>query len=126
MIFPFTMGGSPFWCHTRFRTIAGGRKLYFQMARLALLRPLVQLPCLLQIGEHFAEAVEASSQVFDDLFGKVVGLGQVVQVRQALVLEPEYVGAGLVAGRQFFAVVTTPTALEQVLLRFKRPVFASR
>ena len=37
----------------------------------------------------------------------------------------EVLEAGLVAGRQFFAAVTAPTALEQVLLRFKRPVFAS-
>ena len=125
MIFPFTVGGSPFWCHTRLDN-SRGAEIVFSDGCLALLRPLVQLPCLLQIGEHFAEAVEASFQVFDDLFGKVVGPGQVVQVRQALVLEPEYVEAGLVAGRQFFAVVTAPTALEQVLLRFKRPVFASR
>ena len=51
----------------------------------------------LQFGENFAEAVEGGFEVFDDLFSEVVWFGQVVQVDQAVVLEPEDIETGLVA-----------------------------
>ena len=58
-----------------------------------------QLPALPQTGEHFTKTIQASLQVFNDLFGEVVGLWQVIQVRQALVLEPGNIEAGLCRAR---------------------------
>lgn len=53
-----------------------------------------------QPREHLAEAGKARFQVLDDLLGQLVRFGQVVQVGEALVLEPEQIEAGLVAGDQ--------------------------
>ena len=69
-----------------------------------------------ETGEHLAEALQACFEVFDDLFGEVVGLRQVVQVRQALVLEPENIEAGLVAHPDLLITVTAPASFGCVLL----------
>ena len=58
--------------------------------------------------------VKPSLQVLDDLFGEFVRFRQVVQIDQALVLEPEDVEAGLVAGSQFLVAVAPPAALGRI------------
>ena len=76
---------------------------------------MLHLSCS-QPRQHLAETVEASLKVFDDLFGEVVGLRQVVQVRQALVPEPENIETGLVARADLLIAVAAPTALRCLLL----------
>ena len=53
--------------------------------------------------------------------GDVVGLRQVIQVRQALVLEPEDIEAGLVARADFLIAVAAPTGLPGWPSRPKSP-----
>ena len=79
-----------------------------------------KLPCpalrrrLPQPREHLPKALKPSLQILDDLFGEFVRFGQVFQIDQALVLEPEEVEAGLVAGRQFLVAVAPPAALGRI------------
>ena len=65
----------------------------------------------LQVGFQRFQRVERGLQVFDDLGGDRLGRSQVVAVRQAVVLEPEQVEAGLVTGQQFAGVMAAPAAL---------------
>ena len=68
-------------------------------------------PRLPQHRQHLPKAVKPGLQVLDDLLGELVRLRQVVQIDQALVLEPEDVEAGLVPGRQLLVAVAPPAAL---------------
>jgi len=51
------------------------------------------------------ELLQCSAEVFDDFGGDDGGVGEVVGVLQGIVLEPEDVEAGLVAGDQLVVVV---------------------
>ncbi len=51
-------------------------------------------------GGAGAEAFESGFDVLDDLLGEVGGLGQAVEVGEAVVLQPEEVEAGFIAGGQ--------------------------
>jgi hypothetical protein len=53
-----------------------------------------------QPGRHIAEGLQRGLQVFDDLLLQHVRGWQVVQIFQAVVLQPEDVQARLVAGNQ--------------------------
>ena len=72
-----------------------------------------------QPRQHLPKAVKPSLQVLDDLLGEFVRFRQVVQIDQALVLEPEGIEAGLVASRQFLVAERPSGAscLSQVALR---------
>ena len=59
------------------------------------------------IGDS-AEAVQAGFQILDDLGRQIVRLRQIVQIGQALVLEPENIQAGLVAGQNLLDVEFSP------------------
>ena len=58
-----------------------------------------------------AEARQAGFEVVDDLCGQFLGFGEVVEVGEALVLEPEDVEAGLVASGDLFVGVAAPAAV---------------
>ena len=51
-------------------------------------------------GRDGAETFEAGLDVLDDLLGEIGGLGQAVEVGEAVVLQPEEVEAGFIAGGQ--------------------------
>jgi hypothetical protein len=57
-----------------------------------------RLSGLTQPSQHCAEAAEPRFQILDDLLRKLVGFGEVVEISKALVLEPENIEAGFVAG----------------------------
>ena len=67
-----------------------------------------------QPREHLSKSVKSGFQILDDLLGKLVWLGQVVQIHQTLVLEPQDIEAGLVTGRQFLVAVAAPAALGSI------------
>ena len=50
----------------------------------------------------FPKALHVGFQVFDDLGSENVGIGKVVQIGEALVLDPGDVEAGLVVGEDFY------------------------
>ena len=77
---------------------------------------LIQLLCLPQTREHLAKTIQAGFEVFDDLFSQIAGFGQVVQVGQALVPEPEDVQTRLVARYDLLIPVAAPTAFRCILL----------
>ncbi len=56
------------------------------IASSAATRSLTRSPRLPQPGEHFAEAVKACFQVFDDLFGEVVGFGLASRLSKKITL----------------------------------------
>ena len=49
--------------------------------------------------------------VFDDFFGEVGGFGEVVEVGEAVVLEPEKIEARLVPRREFGVLELAPASL---------------
>ena len=49
------------------------------------------------LAEHLAKAIKPSFQILDDLLGELVRFRQVIQIDQALVLEPEDIEAGAVS-----------------------------
>ena len=69
----------------------------------------------MQHRRHGSEAVQAGFEVIDDLFREVRGFRQVVEVGEAVVLEPEEVQAGLVPGDEFFIGELPPTAVGVLL-----------
>ena len=50
-----------------------------------------------QLPFQFLEALQCTLEVFDDVIGKFVGVGKIVEVGKGLVLNPEDVEASLVA-----------------------------
>jgi hypothetical protein len=60
-----------------------------------------RLSHFLQSRKHCAEAGETGFEVFDDFFGQSVRLGQVVEIGQTLVFQPENIKARFVACGQF-------------------------
>lgn len=72
-----------------------------------------------QARQHGPKTTQPRLQVLNDLLRQLIRLRQIVQIREALVLEPEDIQAGLVARGQFLVCVLTPAAL-RTLLRVPR------
>jgi hypothetical protein len=72
---------------------------------------LLRLYCFLQASENFSEAIQARLKILDNIFGQIVRLWQVIEVGEALVLQPEHVRAGFVARDQLFVRVASPATL---------------
>ena len=53
-------------------------------------------------GENGAEVVEAGFDVFDNLFGEIFWIGQVIEIGEAFVFQPEDVQAGFVRSACLF------------------------
>ena len=66
--------------------------------------------------EHILQTRQSRLQALDDLFGQLLRLGQVVEVGEAVVLQPEEVEAGFVAGGQL-GVGELPPAAGRIFLR---------
>ncbi len=60
-----------------------------------------------QTCRHIPECVQCGFQMLDDLLLQDIRRRQIIQVLQAVVLQPEDIQAGLVAGDQFFIVKST-------------------
>ena len=73
-----------------------------------LLRP--QLPLQLH------KALQSALQVLNDLLGQLIGTGEIVQIGQGLVLDPENIQAGLIPLQDIFDLETAEATL-RVLLR---------
>ena len=69
----------------------------------------------LQRRGNGAEAEQASFDVVDDLVGQVGGLWQIVEIGEAVVLEPEEIETGFVAGNELFVGKFAPTAFRILL-----------
>ena len=73
---------------------------------------LEKILCLFsQRSEDGAEVVQAGFDVFHDVFGEVGGLGQVVEIGEAFVLEPRQVETGFVAGDDVGVFIFAPATL---------------
>ena len=65
-----------------------------------------------QCGLEFGEALQSTLEVFDDIRGENVGGGEVVQIGERLVLDPEEIEAGLVPGQDVLLhIEAAPTAV---------------
>ena len=71
---------------------------------------LASLSRLRESGEHLAEAIESSFEVFDNFLSEIIRFWQVVEVGEALVLEPEDIEAGLVARDKLVIAEFAPAA----------------
>ena len=67
-------------------------------------------------SHNLPEAVEPGFEVLDDLLSELVRLGEVVDVGQARIPEPEETQAGLVAGHEIVMAVAAPASVRVLLL----------
>lgn len=58
-----------------------------------------------QIPYNLPELLQCSFEIFHDLQGDNVGIGEVIRCFEGFVLEPEYVEAGFIAAHEFVIVV---------------------
>ena len=64
----------------------------------------------LQGRSNGAEALQASLNVVDDFLSQVRGLREIVEIGEAVILEPEEVEAGFIAGNELVVAILPPTA----------------
>ena len=69
-----------------------------------------------QRGLELREAIQRALEVFDDVRGENVRRGEIVQIGKGLVLDPENIKAGLVAGQNVFLNVKLPPAAVRIFL----------
>src|SRR4051794_18415395 len=56
--------------------------------------------CLVQCAQNLAKAIKTRLQVLDDFLGEFVRFGQVIEISEALVPEPEHIEACLISRLQ--------------------------
>lgn len=88
-----------------------GMAFHLSFLLLGLVERFLTLgPCRTECACYRAKAGQSCFDVFDDLVGEDFGFGEVVEVGEGVVLEPEYIEAGFVTAGEFFVGVFAPTA----------------
>ena len=111
-----------------------GVPLYAKSTFIALSIPAPIPPHVtefLQRRRNCPEAVQPRLEVLDDLFGQFIRFGQVIQIGEALVFQPENIQAGFVARNDLIIAELAPAAFGvlcscQVSLRLWRLAGCSR
>ena len=70
---------------------------------------------LFQRSLELGEALQCALEIFDDIRGEDVGGGEVIQIGEGLVLDPEQIEAGLVPGENVLLHVEAAPAAVRVL-----------
>lgn len=101
----FTVGAStqlrrPQGFRKPLRSSCQERSVFFQRPGLAAVS--------VEGGHQIPEILQGGFDVLDDVLGQQIGVGQVVQVGQAFVFEPEDIQIGLVAGSDFRVAEPAP------------------
>ena len=72
---------------------------------------LIALPSSIQLPFQFLKALQGALEIFDDVVGKRFGIGEIVEVGEGFVLDPEDVETRLVTLQYLIDAKSTPTTV---------------